>query len=54
VDVVEERQLSVTMTEVSGSAVKRFMNLQRALHVPASRRSPASTFHTGNLLDFLR
>lgn len=54
VDVVEERQLAETMTEVSDEAVKRFMNLQRSLHVSASRRSPASTFHTGNLMEFLR
>ena len=48
--VVEERQLAETMTEVSDEAVKRFMNLLRSLRVSASRRSPASTFHTGNLL----
>ena len=47
-------QLSETMTEVTDEAVKRFMNLQRSLHVSASRRSPASTFHTGNLMEFLR
>ena len=35
VDVVEERN-SQAMTEVSDEAVKRFMNLQRSLHVSAS------------------
>lgn len=46
------RGASETMTEVSGTTVKRYMS-QRSLL--ASRRSPASTFHTGtcNLMEFL-
>ena len=36
-----------------GIGCETFHVLQRSLHVSASRRSPASTFHTGNLMEVL-